>query len=200
MSEPKILYVLFKSTPNTEPFLYHAFYSKKEVVSFCKRKGFYWDKENNVFSEGVKFKTIITVMSIVPGGSGSVEQKVDFTKEWEESLEDILHDFFTVEQDLFKKATEAPWRLNDNYGLCIVGPDKSILADFSPERYDPPWRGKREDANFIVRARTGWPLALKVLSDILDTCEPLEEGGYSANTALDVIDIIETAYKRFSDR
>ena len=195
----EFVYIVFKGPDYKEFNNVTVFFTKQDIVDFAKQRNFVWDKEQQVFLNNAECLWM-RVESVVPKNWYKGKRRVDCTKEWEDSLkskttDETVHDFFAVEQKLFEEVTEGPWRVSDSHGLC-VGNSEGMITDFSPEAYDPPWRGKREDATFIARARTGWPLALKVLSKILILCKESEENEVWKINTTELKTLIETSYAR----
>lgn len=75
-----------------------------------------------------------------------------------------------IEKDLelVRLSSEGPWRTSDAHGLCVVQDeshldDTAMIADMDPAGTTKGWTGKREDAEFIARAKSRWPRSASTL-------------------------------------
>ncbi|KKN31470.1 hypothetical protein LCGC14_0823430 [marine sediment metagenome] len=67
-----------------------------------------------------------------------------------------------------RKPTPAPWRVSDAHGLCIVRdvPDGVLVADLDPDGAAAGWKGRRADAELIVKQRNGWDKLVRERDDL----------------------------------
>lgn len=81
---PKIAYVLFEGAYHCQANMRAVFFHKKELLLWCKKNGFEWAPKQKLFLNKTvqRFATVTSVEPSRGVETGTILEKVDFTKEW----------------------------------------------------------------------------------------------------------------------
>lgn len=102
----------------------------------------------------------------------------NYFKMYEEEGE-MASDWFKADEAVIIDCSSAPWYIRNKPVLHIVGPSGhgAVIADL--ESGGDKFKGKKQDAQFIVQARERWPLyvkAMKQIEEIITDSLPDVEG------------------------